>query len=100
MDFSEDEHHEAIRFMHRQRLQHQGIDQREDGKVGADAEGEREQGDRTDDGCLPELADGETQVTAERRQQSHGGFDAPILTEVGTFCQPGVSPVLPVSSDA
>src|SRR5205823_4913964 len=40
------ERDQLLRMSHRDMAQHHGIDQREDGRVGADAEGEREHHDR------------------------------------------------------
>ena len=56
---------EPIRVVDRQRLQNQRVHEREDGDVGADAQGQREQGHAADDRRLPHLPEGEFQVTAE-----------------------------------
>ena len=70
---------QPIRVVDRQRLQDQRVDEREDGDVGADAERQREQGHAADDRRPAHLPEGECQVTAERRHQSHGPFDGQIL---------------------
>jgi hypothetical protein len=69
------QHHQAIRLVHRQRLEQQRVHQGEDGDVGADAERQGEQGHAADDRRVAQLPHGESEVAAQRKQQSHGAFD-------------------------
>jgi hypothetical protein len=56
---------ELLRITHGQLLQHHGVDEGEDGGVGADAEGEREDNDETEGGRFAKRAKGKADVASE-----------------------------------
>ena len=82
----EPQDHQPIGLVHRQRLEDQRVDQREDRDIGADAQRQRQKGHAADNRRLPHLPDGEFQVPDERRHKSHGPFDGQILPPVGRIC--------------
>src|SRR5437899_3521030 len=54
--------HDLFRMLDRQQPQDQLIDQREDGRIGADPQGQRQDRHQAEDRRLPEAADGEQDV--------------------------------------
>src|SRR5690242_1342867 len=58
--------HEPVRFRVRQRPEQHAVNGAEDGRVGADAEGEGEDGDGREGGALGERTDGVAQVLEQR----------------------------------
>ncbi len=65
------ERHHAIRLGERQRLEQHGVDDAEDGGVGADAEGEREDGDGAVGGLLTQHPGAVDEVVPEGFEE-HG----------------------------
>ena len=57
--------HDAVRLRVRQRLQQHGVDDREDRRVGADADGERGQRDGGEPQIPPHRAEGVSQIGNE-----------------------------------
>ena len=55
-------HDDTVRFRNRQRAQQDAVDHREEGRVGADADGERQRGRERERCVLPEKAQAKAQV--------------------------------------
>jgi hypothetical protein len=64
--------HEPLGLVQRQRLQHQRVDEVEDGDVGADAEGQRQHGHGADGRGLAHQPEGKPEVAAEHVESAHG----------------------------
>src|SRR6185437_15855275 len=56
------EQHQFLRIVHRERTEQDGVEQREDSGVGANAQAEREDGDGREPWAPPQLTNSETQV--------------------------------------
>ena len=63
------QHHQPLRFRERQRREQQRIDDAEDGGVGADAQRQRDHGDRSEAWTRDEKSHAVGEVAAENRQQ-------------------------------
>jgi len=64
--------HELFRILHRQHAEHDGVDQAENGCVGADAQRERKQCNAGDERSFAENAKGETNVLEDAREKIAG----------------------------
>ena len=65
------EHHEPVGLRHVHRPQQDGVDDRENGRVGADAERQRGQGGERERRVLAQHPDGQAQVFEERLYMAH-----------------------------
>ena len=62
------EHHQPLRLRERQRLEQQGVDDAEDGGIGADAERQGDDGDRGESWARLQHADGVPDILHDGRE--------------------------------
>jgi hypothetical protein len=65
------DHDQLARLAHRQVAQHDLIDQGEDRRVGADPEGERQDGDDGEEGAATEPAEGIAEIAGQIAHKGH-----------------------------
>jgi len=106
------EHHQAIRLGDRQPAQQDLVDEREDGGVGADAKGERQDGDGGEERAAAQPAKSQPQISSGSGHASFDGsrpatvalaaentveLEAAELAVERIFCRPGAHLLLSCS---
>jgi hypothetical protein len=76
------EHYQTLRIAHREIAQQSGVDQTEDCGIGADAEGERENGHERESGTLQEHANAERDVLQEILNPVYAAHVATLLSDL------------------